>query len=510
MVKFADRCKFIIGGYDEDQDVNGDGKWLEVQIRDEEMKRRKEEEAAETSTTSNQKRSKDEAGTSKSQQRDKRALPKSNTDLRKSNMTAEHQKLAEHQKEVTEITEEVWQTQKKKKFKGTTQSKGKQQMYMPKQSTTHQYQPMPNAVQQHDSQTSSIAPINPPAQLERSVDSGSQNQPISPVPHSITISHVAMVEGGKENCQEKPIDRQEGVPNGVGLPHVLHECAIAQLVDHRMDLLTPATTLPTSATVLTQQPIVNEASDDLSSEEDPPDPLNDELRRLAKGKAHAASDFSVQPPKSKNKLSQKKRQAKRRQNVGICINEPSENPSDSPFQSPFASRRGNPDLGHANRSQGFTAKSRLNKDPDIDPTLTQPGDTQFVSPAVQQRFRHHPNATKESPIYMNSIIGNPSLSQPLLSNKEPTSDGNESDIPTNDENPTSKTHKATSVPTSTPRKNHHLHPLEMVLEEYPLNRYTPQQDEYRPIESEDEIIRNKMLTRILVMKILKRNNIVIS
>lgn len=28
----------------------------------------------------------------------------------------------------------------------------------------------------------------------------------------------------------------------------------------------------------------------------------------------------------------------------------------------------------------------------------------------------------------------------------------------------------------------------MVLEEYPLNRYTPQQDEYRPIESEDEII----------------------
>lgn len=30
----------------------------------------------------------------------------------------------------------------------------------------------------------------------------------------------------------------------------------------------------------------------------------------------------------------------------------------------------------------------------------------------------------------------------------------------------------------------------MVMEECPLNRYTPQQDEYRPIESEDEIAGN--------------------
>ncbi|OIT36734.1 hypothetical protein A4A49_17898 [Nicotiana attenuata] len=209
-----------------------------------------------------------------------------------------------------------------------------------------------------------------------------------------------------------------------------------------MDLLTPATTLPTSATVLGQQPIMNEVSEDLSSEEDPLDPLNDELRRLAKGKAHAASDFNVQSPKSKNKPSQKERQAVRKQNTGICINEPYENPSDSPFQGPLASRRGNHDLCHANRSQRSAAMSQLYKDPDSDPTLTQPGDTQFLN-------------------------------------------GNESDIPTNDENHTSKTHKATSAPTSTPS---HLHPLEMVLEEYPLNRYTPQQDEYKPIEFEDEII----------------------
>lgn len=33
-----------------------------------------------------------------------------------------------------------------------------------------------------------------------------------------------------------------------------------------------------------------------------------------------------------------------------------------------------------------------------------------------------------------------------------------------------------------------MHPLEMVLEECPLSKYTPQEDKYRPIEFEDEII----------------------
>lgn len=104
-----------------------------------------------------------------------------------------------------------------------------------------------------------------------------------------------------------------------------------------------------------------------------------------KGKSKA-SGFNIQTPKPKNKPSQKRRQAMRKRNAGININEP-------------------------------------------------PNITQFLSPTIQQKFRPDPNAIEESPIYKNLIIVNPSLSQPLLSNKEPTSDGNKSELPTNDENP---------------------------------------------------------------------------
>ncbi|OIT04903.1 hypothetical protein A4A49_31371 [Nicotiana attenuata] len=65
--------------------------------------------------------------------------------------------------------------------------------------------------------------------------------------HSPHVSLVDKeVQGGIEKSQEKLIGNQEGVPSGVGIPHVLHECANAQLVDHRLDCVPPATTVPSS------------------------------------------------------------------------------------------------------------------------------------------------------------------------------------------------------------------------------------------------------------------------
>lgn len=62
------------------------------------------------------------------------------------------------------------------------------------------------------------------------------------------LSHVVLsdkeAQGGLENCQKKPIEIQEGVPSGVGVPHVLNGCASAQLAGPSLDCQTPATTVP--------------------------------------------------------------------------------------------------------------------------------------------------------------------------------------------------------------------------------------------------------------------------
>ncbi|OIT08479.1 hypothetical protein A4A49_00874 [Nicotiana attenuata] len=229
-----------------------------------------------------------------------------------------------------------------------------------------------------------IPAINPPAQLERSVDPVAQDHPIPSIPPSSSVD--CGVIGGMDTCQGKLSDSQEGVPKGEGLPYVLHECAKAQLDDHRIDQQTPTTTLPNSDTQQVDQydsVTVEEDSESLSSEENP----SAQMKALHKGKA------------------------------------------------------------------------------------------KFLSPQSQEKFRLDPT---ESPSYRLSVIANPSLSQPSLTNKELSSDGNETDIPTNDKPPKAKTHKFTFVSPSTPRKNHLLNPLDMVMEE------CPQQDEYRPIESEDE------------------------
>ncbi|OIT37380.1 hypothetical protein A4A49_11772 [Nicotiana attenuata] len=229
--------------YDEEKDENGDGEWLEVQYGSVPAYC----SHCNSQSTKN-KKSRDEVGASKNPKKEQGEIPPpAAQDQRKNQMTVEHQKVAEHQNAVVMTTEEEWQTQKKKNFKGTTQSKKQQQVYMPKQSHIQQHQIAPNTTQQQapqPPQPSGNPLIKPPAPLEKSVDSGAQSHPSPPFPPS--ISSDCEVNGGKENCQELPIAKQEGVPKGEGFPHVQHEYAEAPLIDHRTDLPSPATTVNNS------------------------------------------------------------------------------------------------------------------------------------------------------------------------------------------------------------------------------------------------------------------------
>ncbi|OIT21110.1 hypothetical protein A4A49_41049 [Nicotiana attenuata] len=267
-------------GYDEEQDENGDGEWLEVQydslpaycthcrhlghseytceirLKDEDKKKRKEEEQKVSGNPHNA-----APGTSKGMQQT---------------------------------------TQKRKNFKANTQPKRQQQVYMPKQPEAKQQKVAPNDIQQQTTQTpvhSGIPAINPPAQLERSVDPVAQDHPIPSIPPSSSAD--CGVNGGMETCQGKLSNSQGGVPNGEGFPHVLHECANAQLADHRIDQQTPATTLTNSDTQQIDQydsVTVEEDSESLSSEENP----TAQMKALLNGKAKAVADFQVQTQKSRN------------------------------------------------------------------------------------------------------------------------------------------------------------------------------------------------------------------
>ncbi|OIT23871.1 hypothetical protein A4A49_27967 [Nicotiana attenuata] len=320
----------------QDQDVNGDGQWLEIQyenlasyctncrhlghsmqscpvkLRDLEIQRKKQEEiaVATTSQTITQQKYADKAESSKQKMNTKQqGNPKrGGQDQKDRPKVAEQKNRAAHQNEVIEIPAEEWQTQKKKNFKGNNQNKRKRQVYKQKQ---------PGTQQQQDT----------PAEQQASQQSG---------------------RGSK----------------WVSVPHVLHECAFAQMADHRLDSIPPATTALGNAS--DQVSPTDEEFEVLSSENDHLNQQNIELRKLAKGKAHAVSDYSINPPlpppQSNNKPSKKKRQAMRRKNSGISINEPSENAS---FQSPAANLPRPPD-------PNSTDKTRVYKDPGTDPSLSQP------------------------------------------------------------------------------------------------------------------------------------------
>ncbi|OIT33237.1 hypothetical protein A4A49_26417 [Nicotiana attenuata] len=187
------------------KDENGDGEWLEVQydnlpaycthcrhlghseysceirLLDEEKKRRKEED---NKATSSKVQNKEVPGTSKGTQ-------KLLNTTKGTQAEPEHQKEAEHQNISKEAPRIIGKLKKKKNFKGNSQNTKKQNQVYPPKANARQQSQAPN--------NSGIPSINPSAQLERSVDSGAQNQPIPPAPQSIiaTASVVDMVEGVK-------------------------------------------------------------------------------------------------------------------------------------------------------------------------------------------------------------------------------------------------------------------------------------------------------------------------
>ncbi|OIT36119.1 hypothetical protein A4A49_27343 [Nicotiana attenuata] len=181
------------------------------------------------------------------------------------------------------------------------------------------------------------------------------------------LTHVWL--GYDEDQDGKHIERQEGEPLGVGFPHVLHECANAQLTDPRLDHLSPATTAH-------NQDNHDEADlcEIISFEEEKSTEENDQIRRLLKGKAHASTDFNIQPPNGEE----------------------------------------------AN-------------DAELSPVSYE---------ELEQSQEEIPNPSK---------------------------------------------YKPTPAPGNITKEYHHIHPLEAVLEECPLNRYSSQEDEYRPILSEDDM-----------------------
>lgn len=92
------------------------------------------------------------------------------------------------------------------------------------------------------------------------------------------------------DCQEKPVGLRNGDPKRGGIPHILHECAFAPSIDHRMTQISSATT-----NQLHQ--IHEEDNIDISSaEEEHPDVLS----RMLKGKGKVVSDFPIQDATPKN------------------------------------------------------------------------------------------------------------------------------------------------------------------------------------------------------------------
>ncbi|OIT04146.1 hypothetical protein A4A49_00314 [Nicotiana attenuata] len=123
---------------------------------------------------------------------------------------------------------------------------------MPKQSATH---PTTASIQTNTTSPQSgmihdPSTLTPGALAISNVLDAQQQVPNPHHPHVDPIANE--VHGGKEVCQEKLLDRQERGPKGVGIPHVLHECATAQSTDHRLDSIPPATTDPPPVNHATQ------------------------------------------------------------------------------------------------------------------------------------------------------------------------------------------------------------------------------------------------------------------
>ncbi|XP_070049362.1 protein pxr-1-like [Nicotiana tomentosiformis] len=163
MVKFTDRCKYTVVGKHQGHSLYA----CQLIIRDEKIKRIKEEEVAEASESqiNNQKKAKDDAGTSKNQKKTQGEKPKASAQDQNMQNSTEHQKTTSQQNAVTEISKDECQNQKKKDFKGTNQSKKHQQAYIPKQ-PSQQHAINPSTMQNKESSMTFVSHLVTPGVLE--------------------------------------------------------------------------------------------------------------------------------------------------------------------------------------------------------------------------------------------------------------------------------------------------------------------------------------------------------
>ncbi|OIT08132.1 hypothetical protein A4A49_15874 [Nicotiana attenuata] len=128
----------------------------------------------------------------------------------------DHHKENQAQNEDNVPPKDEWQTQNTKNFKGNSQNKKQQQAYIHKQQP-NQSVPYVKA----DPAPASVELINHQSGM---------------IPGALLVTaNAAVKDFGAQN--------PDRVPTGVGVPHVLHECASAHMVDPRLDCQTPATTI---------------------------------------------------------------------------------------------------------------------------------------------------------------------------------------------------------------------------------------------------------------------------
>lgn len=161
------------------------------------------------------------------------------------------QQKAEVQNSRANSSQEEWQIQKNKKFKGILQNntKKKQSVHIakrpnvqhmqtsPEGNATHgQIQISPKGNATHVNKQPGINPTNHPAPLDKKAGSVTHNQPKNSIPPTGYI--MVQVNGGWKVDQDETLHNNDGDPKIEGLRHVLQECVKVQLIENELSYST--------------------------------------------------------------------------------------------------------------------------------------------------------------------------------------------------------------------------------------------------------------------------------
>ncbi|OIT37596.1 hypothetical protein A4A49_19132 [Nicotiana attenuata] len=190
---------------------------LSVKLRELEAQKRKENEAAATTSSqaNNQQKATENAETSRQNQINKQQEKTKNGGQGQNDntKTTEHQKEKQLQSDDTTAQKDDWKTQKRKNFKGNSQTKKQQQVYLPK----HQANQSNGTSDQQvvNNKSSGMTPVTQTdfqtvnANTVLKVFVAQNHVPQSHSPH-VSIPDKE-VQGRMKNCQEKLIENQEGM-----------------------------------------------------------------------------------------------------------------------------------------------------------------------------------------------------------------------------------------------------------------------------------------------------------